>query len=100
LKLSPLTGIYHRNAKMTMSFSDIVMLKSDMDENECRKGCACFADYLPKLLPEYCALFAQYSLFANDGKALAKRRRVKRITQLVIRLTQVVNPFSASIYAG
>jgi|GEM_PF-1497764 len=53
-----------------------------------------------QLIPEYCALFAQYSLFANDGKALAKRRRVKRITQLVIRLTQVVNPLSASIYAG
>ena len=45
-------------------------------------------------IPEYCAIFAQYSLFANDGKALAKRRRVNRITQLGIRLTQVVSALS------
>ncbi|MBU4199618.1 MAG: hypothetical protein KJ919_06790, partial [Verrucomicrobia bacterium] len=44
------------------------------------------------LLPEYCAKIAQYSLFVNADKALAKRRRVGQITQWVIRSTQVVNP--------
>ena len=44
------------------------------------------------IIPEYCAKIAQYSLFVNADKALAKRRRVGRITQWVIRSTQVVNP--------
>jgi len=44
------------------------------------------------VLPEYCAVFAQYSLFANDDKSLAKRRRVGRTTHWVIRPRKWLTP--------
>ena len=46
----------------------------------------------PGNYPEYCAKTAQCSVFANDGRVLAKTRRLERVTQWVIRSRQVVNP--------
>ena len=50
-----------------------------------------------ELLPEYCAMEAQYLLFANADNGLAKRRRIGQITRRVICPMQVVNPLSPRI---
>ena len=52
------------------------------------------------VLPEYCAMIAQYSLFANGDRTLAKRREVLQITRWVIYKTNVVNPVWHCIYSA